>query len=141
MTGLPATAPQDFLSFIHRHHCGTSASWQSWLCPLSRRLEPAQAGLHLLELQLSLQSCHLIQCLLNYHNLNVKPFCQWQQIFMSTGTMACRAGKDCWASNSGTLGWQQFILFYELTELKSRIVGCTQCSTWKTTHESASFNV
>lgn len=139
--GLPATAPQDFLSFLHRQDRSTSASWQSWLCPLSRRLEPAQAGLHLLELQLSPQSCHLIQCLLNYYNLNVKPFCQWQQFFMSTGKMACRAGKDCWATNSSALGWQQFIPFYELVELKSRDISCTHCSTWKAVHGSESLNV
>ena len=60
------TAPRDALSFLCMQlPAACLPAGRAGPCPVARRLEPVWAGLHLLELQLSSQSCHLIRCLLN----------------------------------------------------------------------------
>lgn len=59
----PLDAPRSFLCLLltaPRVPAGRATS-----CPVARRLQPAWAGLRLLQLQRNSQSCHLIQCLLN----------------------------------------------------------------------------
>lgn len=59
----PLDAPRSFLCLlltVLRMPAGRAVP-----CPVARRLQPAWAGLRLLQLQRNSHSCHLIQCLLN----------------------------------------------------------------------------